>query len=142
MLLGTIGGRVVASEADSWTQKSELLLSGTRKYNLVTFTDHILSANKWAICKESEELKSLRERVAAAEQWIVEKYELFRVHEEKGELISIEDCTELLSRIPAGIRLEEGVLLDAQVRKVLKIERAIRSLDSDGHCDSLVPDHS
>jgi hypothetical protein len=59
----------------------------------------------------------------------------------KGVLISIQDCTELLSRMPLGIRLEEGVLLDAQVRKVLKIERAIRSLDSDSRCDNVVPDH-
>ena len=106
----------------------------------MTFTDHILQAKKWKSCRDSHELKGLQELVVAAEQWKAEKNELFRICEENNALISVDTCTELIGRIPLGLRLDEGGVLECQIRKVLRIERAIRSLDSDNYSVTLAPD--
>ena len=129
IIIGTIGGRVVASDADTWLKKASSLLSGNRKYSRNALNEHIRSSSSCKINPSCEELQSLKGMVLEADLWKTQRDELFEKAVRENVLLDNKECIDLLNSSPVGVRIEEWVHLDSLVKNVLRIEKVIRSLE-------------
>ena len=129
--LGTIGGKVSTSESlsDVWVRKAEALLTGSRRHFLSVYTELYNSSKISGMPSNCELLVELDLIITAANKWNVERNELFSTSIEKNVLINVRTCSDLLDRLPLGVKLKEASLLSVQVKKVLRIEKTLRVLE-------------
>ena len=129
---GTIGGRIRATEGDTWIKRAILLLSSTRKQSIDIFNYHIQLAEKLKINKKCCELVKLTNMVTEIKQWIERKNEIFSIYSYNGNLMDFAVAEELLVSYGWGMKIEEYVLLEQQLKKVTRIEKAIKNLRGPG----------
>ena len=119
---------MTASESDSWLKKATLLLSSTRKRSLGILNSHIQLGETVNISLECSELVEMKNMVKEINQWVVKKNEIFSNYSETCILMDFSVAQQMSESYRWAVKANEFILLEQQMKKVLKIEKALRNL--------------
>ena len=119
---------MTASESDSWLKKATLLLSSNRKRSLDILNSHIQLGETVNISLECSELVGMKNMVKEINHWVVKKNEIFSNYSETCSLMDFSVAQQLSENYRWTLKANDFILLEQQMKKVLKIEKALRNL--------------
>ena len=122
---------MTVSESDSWLKKASLLISSDRKNSLDILNHHIQLSETINMSPNCPELVELKKIVKEINQWVVKKNEIFSNYSKTCTLMDFSVAQQLSESYHWAFRANDFILLEQQMKKVLKIEKALRSLRDD-----------